>query len=290
MNLISRRSFTAHPHLLALVSRDYGFLSRVHPDRLWPEWSKWAQTPWPHLGLYFFKESGLINYYPLLNKLTDLPQGERFHPEGNVWNHTVLVVEALTKLSLPIGHNKRVLCLTALLHDIGKSAAQVVKKPQRNYPDHARLGVPLVKEFLASIRCPHRLAKPIVKLTLRHMDCAFKAMTAGNLRQIARFLTPHADLTDFWAIVAADWNGRSPWPEKFPFTLEEFLEPVGGNPGSPEDLLNGRELGALLGLGEGREIGRLKRLIGEAHDKELIQSKDDALRFAREKLSYLTGF
>ncbi|MDR2460575.1 MAG: HD domain-containing protein [Deltaproteobacteria bacterium] len=285
MNLIARRAFTAHPSLTRAVSLNWRLLSRVPRERLWPEWNTWAHSPFPHLGLHFLKESGLLNFYPNLNKLSTLPQGERFHPEGNVWNHTVLTVAALTKLPLPQGHNKSVLLLTALLHDIGKGVATPSDKPQRNYPDHARLGAPLVKDFLSSIHCPKRLAKPILKLILRHMDCAFSSITFGNLRQIARYLAPHADLADFWAITAADWNGRSPWPEKFPYTLEDFLEPVGGNLQPLEELLNGKELIALLGISEGREIGRLKKLIVEAQDKELIKTKEEALKLARENLS-----
>ncbi|MDR2350071.1 MAG: hypothetical protein LBF41_05520 [Deltaproteobacteria bacterium] len=287
MSLISRKSFTAHPSLLKLAGRDFHLLSKVPKTRQWREWAVWAASPRPHLGLHFLKESGLVNFYPELKNLGTLPQGERFHPEGNVWNHTVLVVEAMEKVPLPDGRSKVTLFFAALLHDIGKLVAPSVANPERrsrSYGDHARLGVPLANKFLDSICAPRRVAKAVARLTERHMDCAFGKIGPGALRNVARRLAPYADLVDFWALMTADWNGRRPWIEKFPLSLEEFLEPVGGSPLPPEDLVTGAELAARLGIGEGPAIGRLKRLLADAHDREQISTGEEAWDLIRKNL------
>jgi tRNA nucleotidyltransferase/poly(A) polymerase len=283
MNLISRKGFVAHPRLLSTVNSSYDLLGKVPRERLWREWFLWAESPKPHLGLHYLKESGLIGYFPELRDLSLLPQGEHFHPEGNVWNHTVLVVEAMSKLRLYSEEKRAVLTLSALLHDVGKLIAVCETNPayrSRKYLNHAELGAPLTKKFLKSVGAPQKFIPPVMKLTYKHMDCAFRTRGSVNLKKIARFLHPDADLTDFWALLSADWDGRRPWPEKYPYDLEDFLEPLGGAFAPPRDFLTGEEIISAFGVSDGKEIGRIKKLLADAYDNDLISNKEEAYRFA----------
>ncbi|MDR2611538.1 MAG: hypothetical protein LBG06_01380 [Deltaproteobacteria bacterium] len=284
MSLVCRRPLVAGADLLAETRRQAWKLGEAPPERLWPEWRTLAGSPRPHLGLHFLAESGLIALFPALDALRDLPQYPHYHPEGSVWNHTVLVVQAMSGLPLPDRDRRERLVLTALLHDVGKAtAARAVRRDGDCslvlYPDHAALGAPAARGFLRSIEAPERVIRPVVKLTARHMDSAFKTLSRARLRWIARELAPDADLEDFWAVTVADWNGRRPWPEPYPWSLEEFLEPVGGETGPPPDLVSGRDLLVELGVPEGPEVGRLLQLVRQESDEGRISSREAALAF-----------
>ncbi|MDR1314250.1 MAG: HD domain-containing protein [Deltaproteobacteria bacterium] len=285
MSLVARRPFAASRELLSMVRASAGLLGRASPERFWPEWKAMAESPRPHLGLAFLAESGLISRYPELDSLRGLKQHRNFHPEGSVWNHTVLVVQAMTRLDLPKGADRAALVMTALLHDVGKTLAarRAAPGPAGSgmvlYPDHAALGAPAASRFLKAMAAPERVAKAVSKLTARHMDSAFRKLSPGRLRWIARELAPEADLSDFWAVAAADWNGRSPWPEKYPYSLEEFLEPVGGLAGPPRDLVTGGDLVCSFGVPEGPEVGRILRLVRSEHDEGRVDTREGALEF-----------
>jgi tRNA nucleotidyltransferase/poly(A) polymerase len=288
MSLVSRRPFVASAELLDRVRPAVGELDRACPERFWREWRILAESPRPHLGLHFLDDSGLISRFPALEALKGLDQYRRFHPEGSVWNHTVLVVQAIARLPVPRGSSRAVLTLTALLHDAGKPMAARARDAAGTggpghplYPDHAALGAPVAREFLKSIHAPDRVARAVVKLTFHHMDLAFRTMTACEMRALARELAPEADLADLWAIVAADWNGRSPWPERFPSSLGEFLEPVRGEAGPPKDLVTGGDLLRSFGIPEGPEVGRLLRRLRTEHDEGRVETREEALEFLK---------
>jgi tRNA nucleotidyltransferase (CCA-adding enzyme) len=284
MALISRRPFAASGELLSRVRASADLLGRSAPGRFWPEWRNAAEGPRPHVGLRFLEESGLLARFPDLDALRGLDQYPTFHPEGSVWNHTVLVVQAMACLPLPDDSDRATLVMTALLHDVGKTQAarDAAARPDGGrvmYPDHAARGAPVAGAFMRSMEAPERTVRAVSKLTARHMDSAFKTLSPGKLRWIARQLAPEADLRDFWAVCAADWNGRSPWPEGYPWSLDEFLEPVGGEPGPPGDLVTGGELMASFGIPEGPEVGRLLKLVRREHDEGRLDTREGALGF-----------
>jgi tRNA nucleotidyltransferase/poly(A) polymerase len=296
MSLISRRGLYPGGELLRLARESAGLLSRVSKDRIWPEWRGWSESCFPHLGLRFLEESSLIRHFPELSSLTGSLQSWHFHPEGNVWDHTVLVVQAMAELDLPEieGHtfNRTILLLTALTHDLGKNAS-ARKTDERSgkifYPNHAGTGVPFVRSFLGSIKCPGWILRPVLKLSRRHMEGSFSTLSAGDLRRIARELYPEANLADLWAVKAADWNGRLYWPESYPVDLEEFLEPVGGSLEAPADIVRGSELMGRFSLKAGPELGLLVAEIRRLWDDGRIADREGAFAAAERILKRISS-
>ncbi|MDR1166766.1 MAG: hypothetical protein LBO66_13025 [Deltaproteobacteria bacterium] len=286
MTLVSKGKLTAHPRLLKDAREFYPLLKEVPRERLWREWRLWAQSPRPSLGLRFLRESGLINFFPELEALLWREQGWAVHAEGSVWNHSVLALQALEESALPPGAPQVALRLATLLHDVGKGLVAPVLSPLTGkatyYPDHAAWGVKGATAFLRGIGAPSKTIRPVRKLIARHMDLAFKTPGAADLRAIGRYLAPEANLADFWAVVAADWNGRSPWPERFPWSLEEFLEPVGGAAGVRPSPLKGGEIMEALKIPAGPRVGKIKKALERAHDLGQIESKEEALALARK--------
>lgn len=293
-SLISRRGYHSDGALLELVRKSVPLLDNVSKSRVWPEWRAWSASRYPHLGLRFLRESGLIEYFPELPPLILSPQNWQVHPEGSVWNHTLLVVQAMSEHLRLHGTPRKglsldptLLTLSALTHDLGKVLENRLEdgiSGRGFYPQHAEKGVPLASRFLKSIRCPDRLREGILKLTRYHMEGSFSSLTAPRLRALARYLHPQATLADLWALKASDWNGRLYWPEPYPLSLDEFVEAVGGSLEPPEDLLSGSEVIDLFGLREGTYLGKMLQLLRDSHDLGKISTKEDAISLLRKTL------
>ncbi|MDR1545405.1 MAG: HD domain-containing protein [Deltaproteobacteria bacterium] len=286
MGLVSRLGLTAGPKLLTAARGAWPFLSSIPSERLWPEWRKWALSRRPRAGLDFLKESSALQFWPELAALVGSPQHPRFHPEGDVWTHTLLTVEAVGRLSpRPADDSRLTLTLTALLHDVGKPEVTFLREDGMVVTrGHARAGRPLIRRFLKSVAAPTAIVRAVEVLAARHMDLSFRNLASANLRTLARKLAPLCDLEQFWALAAADWNGRSPCPLRYPWTLEEFLSPVGGRKGPAELPLDARRLMAALGLTGGPTVGRLMALIAAAVDDGTVTEADEALALAASAL------
>lgn len=281
-HLVSRFGLTPEREVLDSTSENRNRLHEVPADRFWPEWRKWALSPYPHLGLEFLEVSGLLGFWPTLAALVRTPQSPRFHPEGDAWRHTVLAVKAMAALPLPPEADRTALVLTALLHDIGKPLVTEMADGVWLSRGHAQAGAPLALKFLESIKAPGRLFGPVGKLVERHMDLAFRSITPRALKRLARRLAPDCDLADYWAMAVADWNGRGPSLEPFPLTLGEFLEPLGGLSTPPEPLLRGRDILENFDFQPGPDLGRLLKLIDEAADEGRLRDRREALDYAEE--------
>jgi tRNA nucleotidyltransferase (CCA-adding enzyme) len=285
MHFISRFGFTAGPKLLKYSQQSWALLSLVPIERFWPEWKKWALSPWPKFGLDFFQEGGLVNYWPDLGALRGSPQLFKFHPEGDVWAHTLLVVEALSELDLPLNNDRIMLTFAAFLHDIGKPLVTITNEyGQVLTKGHTQAGLPLARKFLSSIMAPTSMQKGILRLIERHMDLSFRELSSINLKVLAKRLAPFCNLEHFWALAQSDWNGRSPCPDRYPYSLEEFLEPVGGEKNPGPIPLEAEELMASLGLSGGPTVGRLMKLVTEAFDKRCVTTAEEALELAAAAL------
>ncbi|MFZ7119640.1 MAG: HDIG domain-containing metalloprotein [Eubacteriaceae bacterium] len=90
-----------------------------------------------------------FNEYPfnLLLKLKTTEQSPKHHPEGSVWNHTMLVIDAAADVR-DKSNNPRVFMWAALLHDIGKADTTKIRKGRITSYDHDKVGAELSEKFL----------------------------------------------------------------------------------------------------------------------------------------------
>ena len=83
----------------------------------------------------------------MLYQLKRTDQSPLHHPEGNVWNHTLLVLDEAAKVRR-ISRDPKVFMWAALLHDIGKPETTRIRKGKITAYDHDKAGAELSKEFL----------------------------------------------------------------------------------------------------------------------------------------------
>lgn len=110
--------------------------------------------------------------FTMLQKLKDIPQSPEHHPEGNVWNHTILVVDQAAQRK-DRSEDNRAFMWAALLHDIGKAPATKVKKGRIVAYDHDKIGENMAAEFLRALTDDKKFIDKVAKLVRWHMQILF---------------------------------------------------------------------------------------------------------------------
>ncbi len=110
--------------------------------------------------------------FDLLQRLKTTQQSPVYHPEGNVWNHTMLVVEEAAKWR---GESKcpQALMWAALLHDVGKPDTTCVRRGKITSYDHEKVGAELARRFLSGFKVDKALTDRVCMLIRYHMQVLF---------------------------------------------------------------------------------------------------------------------
>lgn len=140
-----------------------------------------------------------------LLKLADVVQNPKFHPEGSVWNHTMLVVDNAAKHKHR-SKNERALMWAALLHDLGKIPATKVRKGRITAYDHDKMGRGMAKEFLMLCGCDAEFVERVGSLVRWHMQSLFvvRNLPFANLKG----MTAEVDIAEIGLLALSDRLGR----------------------------------------------------------------------------------
>ena len=255
-------------------------------ERLMGEWSKLLlQGVEISKGLGFLRDTGWVQHYPELVALIGCRQDPEWHPEGDVWNHTLCCLDAYAKARDEAGRNPDediVVGLAVLCHDFGKPACTAydpVKKRIRSL-GHDEAGVEPTVSFLRRLTNEERLFKevpPLVRLHMRPFAMWRDKASDGAIRRLAANVVRIDRLI---RVAAADDAGRPPFPSE-PGPLEwlatraKELEVAAA---APKPLVMGRDLIA-LGMKPGPEFGRILKAAYEAQLDGRFSTRDDALAF-----------
>jgi tRNA nucleotidyltransferase (CCA-adding enzyme) len=139
-----------------------GELDSLIVERVWQEVAKALKTDKPSIFFEVLRQVGAVEVlFPDLHKLIDVEQPVIYHPEGDVWIHSMMVLDAVTELSDDLAVR-----FSALVHDLGKGLT-----PKKLYPrhyGHEKAGVPLVVGFCNKYRLPNDIKKLAKKTTEFH--------------------------------------------------------------------------------------------------------------------------
>jgi len=135
----------------------------------------------------FIKNSIFQEIYPfkLLGGLRYVEQSINHHPEGNVWNHTMLVVDQAAR-SRQLSNNPRVFMWAALLHDLGKSKTTMVRKGKITAYNHDFEGEALASNFLNEFNEEIEFVFHVTKMVKWHMQILYvtKGMPYSKIGQM----------------------------------------------------------------------------------------------------------
>ena len=162
--------------------------------------------------------------------LAGVAQDPVWHPEGDAFEHTCHVVNAMAQVLSRegIGGDRRVtLLLAALTHDLGKAVSTKWHPEKQKWVayGHDVTGVPLARTALTFLQtCPEKISA-ILPLVRWHMAHTRKDFTAKAVAKLSRELFP-ANIADLVLLMEADCAGRPPAPPGLPPAVLEQLIPT----------------------------------------------------------------
>lgn len=161
----------------------------------------------PSIYLEKLKEEGFLNEKPYigLKKLENVMQSPKHHPEGDVWVHTMMVVDEGAKHREEV-EDKSALMWTLLLHDIGKVKATKLKKGRWVSYDHDKVGEVEARGFLEYFTKDEKFINKVVKLIRYHMHLLYiiNKLPYGDIPGMIKF----TDIQELSVVFISDRLGR----------------------------------------------------------------------------------
>lgn len=143
----------------------------------------------PSIFLNKISEMNLFKQHPfnMLYNLKKTEQSPKYHPEGNVWNHTMMVLDMAAKLKDKSG-DKSAFMWAALLHDIGKPSTTKYYKGRIVSYDHDKEGGILTRLFLLEFINNYEFIDKVVALVRWHMQILFvvKSMRFSEIEKMKK--------------------------------------------------------------------------------------------------------
>jgi tRNA nucleotidyltransferase (CCA-adding enzyme) len=217
MQLAGRFNLTVEPNTLDLCRQQN--LSELSPSRIGQEWRKLLLlSPKPSVGLEVARQIGVIDQlHPELSALTGTLQDPDWHPEGDVWTHTLMAVDCAAEIARreKLDQNDSlVLLLATLLHDSGKPETTIVNNDthQIESPKHDVAGIKPTERFLELLATPKAITSKVSRLVRNHMFLTnHPEPTDRAVRRLADRLQP-ATIQELVLVAEADSRGRDlPW-------------------------------------------------------------------------------
>jgi tRNA nucleotidyltransferase (CCA-adding enzyme) len=259
----ARFGFDIHPATQALCAAQP--LEELPRERLFAEFKKlMLQSDHPSIGFEWMRRMDMLRFFPELAALMGVPQEPEWHPEGDVWTHTMMVVDQAARLRTTDYTETENLALmfAALCHDFGKPAATLFKDNRWRSPAHEGLGDKPTRAFLARLTNETDLIDAVVTLVREHLKPSQLYNVRHELRPAAiRRLALRVNIEKLVRLARADHLGRTTEEALaglFPpgeWLLEESRN-LDVLTQKPAPYLTGKFL-LSLGLKPGPELGRL---------------------------------
>lgn len=291
----SRLNFTIDADTVALCKTID--LSDLPAERVWGEIEKLLlHSERPSVGLEWLRELGVVEkLFPEIASLIDVPQDPVWHPEGDVFIHTQLVVDRARELIDDLPYPKKVtVMLAALAHDFGKPATTKFLDDHWRSRGHEEGGVEPSTNFLNRLNVHtmdgYDVRGQVIALVREHLKPGefYKKrdeVGEGAFRRLARRCEP-----DLLYRVAradslgrnADWVPREKWydAEAQEWFIRRARE-LDVEKTAPAPILLGRHL-LEMGIAPGPQMGEITRLIYEMQLDGKVRTLTEAVEAARK--------
>lgn len=259
MQFIARFDLTASQETIELCRQ----LSPEHlpQERLWEEWKKLLlKGRQIRKGLNFLKDCGWLQYFPELDALDGCAQDPKWHPEGDVWNHTGHCLDAYAAHRINDEREDLIVGLAVLCHDFGKPNTTYTDENGRiRSPRHDVLGVPVAQRFLERITRQKKIFEEVLPLVEQHMRPLALYRDGAGDSAIRRLAARVKRIDRLVRVAHADKNGRPPieaddYPEG-KWLLDKTAE-LSIQDNAPKPILLGRHL-VDLGIQPGPHFGKI---------------------------------
>ena len=264
-------------------------LDDLPAERVWGEFAKLLFAPRPSIGFALALELGIVErLWPELHALVGCPQEPEWHPEGDVWVHTLQVIDqARTRVDDLPRPKQLAIMLGAVCHDLGKPATTAFSDGRIRSIDHEAQGVAPATAFLDRLNVHsfdgYDVRAQVLGMTEQHLKPGmwFKSPNPvgdGAFRRLAQ----KVDLELLARLAKSDCLGREPGvfsAEAMDWFLERALA-LGVQHAPPAPILLGRHL-LDLGVKPGPRMGEMLKAVYEQQLDGSVAALDDAIAAAR---------
>src|SRR5580704_1450138 len=268
----ARLGFEIEAGTAAAIQRLAPLIQSVSAERVRDEIARILTEGGARRGFELLDSTGLLReVLPEVAALKGVAQPPEFHPEGDVWTHTLIMLDGLREPSIT-------LALGVLLHDIGKPATFRIAERIR-FDGHVEKGIEIAHSLLNRLRFPNHVIEGAEALIGNHM----KFMEVARMREstLKRFMRL-PEFEEHMQLHRLDCQSSHGGLDNYDFVRRK-QEEMPPEQLKPPPLLTGRELIA-AGYRPGPMFGIVLSEIEDAQLEGRISTTEEALQMAREKL------
>ncbi len=269
LRFAARFGFEIETETFRAIRRHVAEIHQVSPERLREELTKMLTEGAARQAFELLEETCLLQQVlPEIAAMKGVEQPPQFHPEGDVWIHTRLMLEGLPKNASPA------LAWGVLLHDVGKaptfqSAAETGDRIRFN--NHVEVGVRMAEAICKRFRFSNEDTEQILALVDNHMKFgAVAEMRASTLKKFVRLPCFEEHL----ALHRLDCLSSHRHLDSYEF-VQRFLEATPPEQVRPERLLTGDDLLA-MGFRPGPVFAQILRMLEDAQLEGQIKTREEA--------------
>jgi len=267
VRLSSRLGFGIERETLAVIKKMSGAIRTVSAERARGELVSILTGKDPYRGMQLLDETGLLKeLLPEIEAEKGVEQPPRFHPEGDVFVHTMLLIKRLKNADL-------ILALSCLLHDVGKPPT-FEKKDRIRFNGHDVVGARMTEEIMRRLRFSNEEIRKVTYCVGNHM----RVMNAKKMREatLARIFLKDTFETEL-KLHKYDCLASHNSLDIYRFLRRKYLAFM-RRPIKPKPALNGHELMG-MGFNQGPAIGRVQRELVDLQLEGKIKTKEEAKRW-----------
>lgn len=289
----SRFSFTLHETTIKKCKELTAELSTLSRERIFEEFKKLLLSGKPSIGLEVLRQTNALTLFLDLAALIGCEQDKKWHPEGDVWIHSLMVSDEAAKIvaQSPLPEDEKLIVVTAALcHDLGKPATTIPKDGRIKSPGHEQAGVDPTIRFLEAIGFPKKYYDDVTTIVRDHLKPYQLYAKRDEVSDSAiRRLASRVNIERLLMVSKADFLGRttddalSGHDPSEPWLRQKVLDLLGQSL-SPEPILLGRHLIA-LGQKPGAHFSQILKDAFEAQMDGEFVDEGSALQWLKKKLS-----
>ncbi|MEY2481322.1 MAG: hypothetical protein QOI04_2249 [Verrucomicrobiota bacterium] len=251
-------------------------INEISAERIREELVRIFLSPRRVRGWDLLDESGLMKIIlPEVSAMKGCAQPPQFHPEGDVFEHTRIMLEMLPeKVSVP-------LVFSVLLHDIGKPPTATVDETGRiRFNAHDRIGAEMTETIMTRLRFSRADIDATVEMVRQHM--VFKDVPRMRVAKLKRFMA-RPTFAEELELHRVDCASSHRMMENYDFLVQK-REEFANEPIIPPPLVRGDDLLA-LGLKPGPKFGEILEAVETRQLEGALKDRQEALDWVKQEYS-----
>ncbi|MBU1658205.1 CCA tRNA nucleotidyltransferase [bacterium] len=286
----ARFDFTMDEELFSLCKTmlDNNMLDELPKERIFEEIKKLLlKSKKPSIGFELLKKLDALKYFPELKAIIGVKQNTMYHPEGDVWTHTMLTIDEMANLLTNNDKTNIVLMLAALCHDFGKAISTTQNGDAIKSISHENSGLVPAQNFIIRISDDKDILKRVLPLVKYHLMIPQLYHQNSNNAALLR-LSTKVNIEELLLLSRADFLARNTTESKSRIykagdEIQSRVKELNILNKKMKPLLQGRDILA-CGILPSKEFSKILNTAYEAQINEVFHSDDGAKKWLKNYL------